>query len=212
MIAGRGDRLLRFATREADIIGFNGASGSRHESGGLPTLAGFDAMAERVAFVRAELGERAEAPSLLVGTARPTSPHLLKVFVISPFGDLKVLGWGYNVIRMYAIVRHYSASEASIQEMVEQVDKEFADRVPEQVGAALYTAVETGGGTVMTITVFGDAESAAGAETAVAGVQKSLGARFGVRETAVQRGEVMVSRATRAMVEPVRFERGGIHG
>ncbi|MER5999767.1 hypothetical protein [Nonomuraea angiospora] len=107
---------------------------------------------------------------------------------------------------MYAIVRHYSADASAITEMVKHVDREFADRVPEQVGSVLYTAVDTGGGTVMTITMFGDAEAASRAESAVIGVQESLGARFGVRETAVERGEVMVSRATPSVVGRVRFE------
>jgi probable F420-dependent oxidoreductase len=58
MIAGRGNRLLRFAAGAADIIGFNGASSSQHEGGGLPTFASVDAVAERVDFVRAALGDR----------------------------------------------------------------------------------------------------------------------------------------------------------
>ncbi|MEO3892228.1 TIGR03621 family F420-dependent LLM class oxidoreductase [Nonomuraea sp. B5E05] len=114
MIAGRGDRLLRYAAREADIIGFNGADTSSHEGGGLPTFASAESMAERVAFVRAALGERevefnstvpnvvitndsraalekaapfaphlsieerAEVPSLLVGTAQQIADKLRK--------------------------------------------------------------------------------------------------------------------------------------
>uniref|UniRef100_UPI003F490F1D LLM class F420-dependent oxidoreductase n=1 Tax=Nonomuraea sp. CA-252377 TaxID=3240003 RepID=UPI003F490F1D len=58
MIAGRGDRLLTLAAREADIIGFNGAASSQHDKGGLPTFAAFDAVAERVDFARSALGER----------------------------------------------------------------------------------------------------------------------------------------------------------
>ncbi|MCF6468698.1 hypothetical protein FAF44_09900 [Nonomuraea sp. MG754425] len=108
---------------------------------------------------------------------------------------------------MYAIVRHYAASSGSIEKMVEQVDREFADRIPEQVGSILYTAVHTGPETVMTITMFADEEAAAGSERTVAQVQGALGARFGVTETAVQRGEVMVNRASRAVAETVRFAR-----
>jgi hypothetical protein len=58
----------------------------------------------------------------------------------------------------------------------------------------------------MTITMFGDAEAAARAESAMIEVRESLGARFGVRETAVERGEVMVSRATPSVVGRIRFE------
>ncbi|KAB8193092.1 hypothetical protein FH608_022455 [Nonomuraea phyllanthi] len=70
---------------------------------------------------------------------------------------------------MYAMIRQYAASPDAVAEMVQRVDEEFADRIPEQVGALLYAAVDTGEGTVMTITVFGDAEAAARAESTVAG-------------------------------------------
>ncbi|MGI9161605.1 MAG: TIGR03621 family F420-dependent LLM class oxidoreductase [Mycobacterium sp.] len=52
LIAGNGDRVLRIAARHADIIGFTG--------GGIPTSTDPDPMAERVAFVRAEAGDRVE--------------------------------------------------------------------------------------------------------------------------------------------------------
>lgn len=106
---------------------------------------------------------------------------------------------------MYAMIRQYAASPDAVAEMVQRVDEEFADRIPEQVGALLYAAVDTGEGTVMTITVFGDAEAAARAESTVAGVQGNLGERFGVRQTVVHGGEVVVSRATPAVIEPVRI-------
>ncbi|TDC83632.1 hypothetical protein E1292_49805 [Nonomuraea deserti] len=108
---------------------------------------------------------------------------------------------------MYAIVRHYNASSGSIEEMVEQVDREFADRIPEQVGSILYTAVHTGDGTAMTITMFADTATANRSEQTVAQVQQALAARFGVSETAVHRGEVLVSRASQAVAETVRFTR-----
>lgn len=106
---------------------------------------------------------------------------------------------------MYAVVRHYSTGSGSIDEMVEQVDNEFADRIPEQVGSILYTAVDTGEGTAMTLTLFRDEAAASRSDATVAQVQQSLAARFNVEETKVYRGEVMVSRAADSVVEPVRF-------
>jgi hypothetical protein len=106
---------------------------------------------------------------------------------------------------VYAVVRHYKTTSGSIDEMVEQVDREFADRIPEQVDSILYTAVNTGSGTAMTLTLFNDQPSAARADATVAQVQQSLANRFGVEETAVHRGPVMVSRAKEVVVEPVRF-------
>ncbi|MGR6924455.1 hypothetical protein ACU635_60255 [[Actinomadura] parvosata] len=106
---------------------------------------------------------------------------------------------------MYAIVRHYSTKTGSMDEMIKEVDGEFADRIPDQVGSLLYTAVDTGSGTAMTITIFGDEETAVRSESTVAQVQQNLASRFGVEETAVHRGEVMVSRAADAVVQPVRL-------
>ncbi|WP_188193558.1 hypothetical protein [Nonomuraea sp. SYSU D8015] len=106
---------------------------------------------------------------------------------------------------MYAIVRHYRTDAGSVRDMVRQVDAEFADRIPEQVGSLLYTAVDTGEGAAMTITLFADAESATRSEAMVTQVQRSLAERFGVDETTVHRGEVMVSRAAAAVAAPVRF-------
>lgn len=111
---------------------------------------------------------------------------------------------------MYAVVRHYSTTSGSIEEMVKQVDSEFADRIPEQVGSILYTAVNTGTGTAMTVTMFADAATAARSDATVAQVQQSLAARFGVQEIAVHRGDVMVSRADQQVVQAVRFGDGVI--
>lgn len=104
---------------------------------------------------------------------------------------------------MYAVIRHYSNKSGSVDEMGRQVDREFADQIPQQVGSILYTAVNLGDGTALTILLFGDEETAARSEATVSEVQQRLAVRFGVEETAVHRGEVMVSRATDAVVRPV---------
>ncbi|MEO3799377.1 hypothetical protein [Nonomuraea sp. B1E8] len=106
---------------------------------------------------------------------------------------------------MYAIVRHYRAHPDTIRKMVEHVDAQFADRVPKQVGSVLYSAVGTGEGTVMTITVFHDAEAAAASEAAVTELQRNLKDGFGVEEFAVQRGEVLISRGDVAVTRPIGF-------
>ncbi|NJP94819.1 TIGR03621 family F420-dependent LLM class oxidoreductase [Nonomuraea sp. FMUSA5-5] len=126
MIAGRGDRLLRLAAREADIIGFNGAASSAHDGSGLPVFAGLKDLTERVEFVRAALDgrevefnstvpvvvitnerraaleklahfapglsveERAEMPSLMVGTARQIADKILL--------NRERLGFGYVTV------------------------------------------------------------------------------------------------------------------
>jgi hypothetical protein len=106
---------------------------------------------------------------------------------------------------VYAIVHHYRTKSGSFDEMIKHVDSEFADHIPEQVGSLLYTAVKTGDRTAMTIMLFDDEDTAIRSDATAAEVRRSLDGRFGVEETAVQRGEVMISRAADAVVQPVRF-------
>ncbi|WP_157606561.1 TIGR03621 family F420-dependent LLM class oxidoreductase [Saccharomonospora cyanea] len=56
LLGGHGDRMLRLAAREADIVGFTGIS--FQPSG--PVLADADELDERVEFVRKAAGERAD--------------------------------------------------------------------------------------------------------------------------------------------------------
>ena len=56
LLAGHGDRMLRLAAREADIVGFTGISFT--PSG--PVLGDAEELAERVEFVREAAGERAD--------------------------------------------------------------------------------------------------------------------------------------------------------
>ncbi|TDE10604.1 TIGR03621 family F420-dependent LLM class oxidoreductase [Jiangella asiatica] len=63
-VTGRGDRVLRIAAREAEIIGLTGfAPGNDGHKG---DLANADGLAERVAYVRAHLGKRSSRVELNV--------------------------------------------------------------------------------------------------------------------------------------------------
>src|SRR5215203_4316474 len=88
---------------------------------------------------------------------------------------------------MYAMIRRYRMAAGSIDDLMHKVDTQYADRVPEEVGAVLYTAIDTGDGTAMTVTLFEDEEAGRRSEAAAARVRESL-AEFA--------GEVMVSRAS----------------
>jgi len=103
---------------------------------------------------------------------------------------------------MYAIIRCYRMGAGSIDAMAQRVDKEFANRVPEEVGAVLYMAIDTGDDTAMTVTLFETEDAGRRSEAAVVRVRESL-AEFQVEETDVFKGEVMVSRAADKVLEPV---------
>ena len=103
---------------------------------------------------------------------------------------------------MYAMIRHYRMGVGSIDDLMHKVDTQFADRIPEKVGSVLYTAINTGDGTAMTITLFENEEAGHRSEAVAAQVRESLG-EFQVEEIAGFRGEVMVSRATEEVLDPV---------
>ncbi|WP_027933269.1 LLM class F420-dependent oxidoreductase [Amycolatopsis thermoflava] len=64
MLGGWGDRMLTLAAEHADTIALTGAPTAK--GGGLVGLAGADAFAERVSFVRSRLGGRAAEINVLV--------------------------------------------------------------------------------------------------------------------------------------------------
>jgi hypothetical protein len=104
---------------------------------------------------------------------------------------------------MYMAIRKYAAVAGTIEPMVKRVSGEFADRIPGQVGAVLYAAIDTGDDTVTTVTVFPDEDTARRSLGAVAQVQRSLGDEFGVVESMVIEGPVVVSRASEPLLRPV---------
>ncbi len=103
---------------------------------------------------------------------------------------------------MYAMIRRYRMATGSIDDLMHKVDTQYADRVPEEVGAVLYTAIDTGDGTAMTVTLFEDEEAGRRSEAAAARVRESL-AEFRVEEIDALAGEVMVSRASEKALRTV---------
>ncbi len=103
---------------------------------------------------------------------------------------------------MYAMIRRYRMAAGSIDDLMHKVDTQYADRVPEEVGAVLYTAIDTGDGTAMTVTLFEDEEAGRRSEAAAVRVRESL-AEFRVEEIDALSGEVMVSRASEKALRTV---------
>src|SRR5215217_644940 len=107
---------------------------------------------------------------------------------------------------MYAMVRRYRMAVGSMDDVMHKVDREFAERIPEEVGSVLYTAIDAGDGTAMTITLFENEEAGLRSEAAVARVREAL-AEFRVEKIDVFRGEVMVSRASEKVLKPIHHQR-----
>ena len=100
---------------------------------------------------------------------------------------------------MYAMVRRYRMATGSMDDLMHKVDTKFADQLQEQLGILHYQAIDTGDGTV---TMFEDEDQCRRSETAAVGVREAL-AEFQVEEIDALTGEVMVSRATERVLEPV---------
>ena len=104
---------------------------------------------------------------------------------------------------MYAMIRRYKTGAGSIDDLMHKVDTQFADRLREQLGILHYQAIDTGGGTIMTVTAFEDEDGYRRSEPAAAAVREAL-AEFRVEEIDTFAGEVMVGRATERVLEPIR--------
>src|SRR5215208_1861497 len=107
---------------------------------------------------------------------------------------------------MYAMIRRYQMAAGSIDDLMHKVHTQYADRIPEEVGSVLYTAIDTGDSTAMTITLFENEEAGLHSEAAVARVREAL-AEFQVEVIDVFRGEVMVSRASEKVLKPIHHQR-----
>lgn len=103
---------------------------------------------------------------------------------------------------MYAMIRRYRMGSGSMGDLMHGVDTRFADRLHERLGILHYQAIDTGDGTIMTVTVFEDEDHLRRSEAAAARVREAL-AEFRVEEIEALTGEVMVSRATESVLEPI---------
>jgi hypothetical protein len=104
---------------------------------------------------------------------------------------------------MYAVIHRYEIGDGPLDAVIQAVGKNFADRVPEEIGSLLYTAVDTGDGTATTILLYPDKGAAERGAVASARVRESLNAQFGIAEKERIQGEVLLSRANAEVVQRV---------
>jgi heme-degrading monooxygenase HmoA len=104
--------------------------------------------------------------------------------------------------RKFASVRRYRLRSGSIGELMHIVDEVFADEIEAMDGFEAYHALDCGGGEIMSISLLRDRAAAEESdERAVEFVRRALGA-FDIERTEVIGGEVVVSRAMAALLEP----------
>lgn len=103
---------------------------------------------------------------------------------------------------MYASMRTYRVGTGSIDELMHRVDRDFAEGLCQEPGFIAYQAIDMGGGKICAVSIFSDREQAdASNELAAQWVGDEL-QDFGIERMGVMGGEVLVSRARAALLEP----------
>jgi hypothetical protein len=109
---------------------------------------------------------------------------------------------------MYVSVRRYKMGAGSLDSLTHRVDDEFAPALAQQPGFVGYFLLDTGDGTLESISIFREKSSAdVSEELAAEWVSENL-AEFEPTRTDAITGEVLVSRATPDALEEAHRWRG----
>jgi heme-degrading monooxygenase HmoA len=104
--------------------------------------------------------------------------------------------------RKFASVRRYRLRTGSIGELMHIVDEVFADEIEAMDGFEAYHVLDCGGGEIVSISIFRDQAAAEESdERSLEFIRREL-ADFDIERTEVIGGEVIVSRAMSALLEP----------
>jgi hypothetical protein len=104
--------------------------------------------------------------------------------------------------RKFASIRRYRLRTGSIGELMHIVDEVFAEDIEAMDGFEAYHALDCGGGDVVSISLLRDQAAAEESdERALEFVRREL-AEFDIERTELIGGEVVVSRAMAALLEP----------
>ena len=103
---------------------------------------------------------------------------------------------------MYASIRRYRMGAGSIDDVMHLADTEFADRLAEEPGFVDYQVLDTGDGTITSMTIFDTEDQCQASNDMAAEWVRERLADFDVERLEVFGGEVMVSRAAEKVLEP----------
>jgi hypothetical protein len=104
---------------------------------------------------------------------------------------------------MFATIRHYRLSSGSMDDLLHEIDTDFAESIQEMDGFVAYECVDCGDGMLTTISTFRDRSAAeASSEMAASWIRDNLEGRFDLQRLDVATGEVSVSRAREEVLEP----------
>jgi len=103
---------------------------------------------------------------------------------------------------MYASIRRYRMGAGSMDDAMHLADTELADRIAVEPGFVDYQAIDTGDGTITSVTIFDDEDQCLRSNELAAEFVRDHLAAFEVERTDVFSGEVMVSRAADKVLQP----------
>lgn len=110
---------------------------------------------------------------------------------------------------MYASVRRYQVRSGRIDALMHRIDEEFAPALSQEPGFVSYLAIDTGDGTIETVSVFRDRAAAVRSNQLAADyVRDNLG-EFKMRITGVDGGQVVVGRWTLQALDAAHVWRAG---
>lgn len=103
---------------------------------------------------------------------------------------------------MYASIRTYRVGPGSIDAVMHRVDRDFAEALVQEPGFMAYQAIKLSDDRICTLSIFREAEQAE-ASNAMASewVAEEL-REFDIERMGVISGDVMVSRAQAALLDP----------
>lgn len=104
--------------------------------------------------------------------------------------------------RGFASLRRYRADSGSVAEMMHIADAEFADRMAESEGFEAYHVIDCGDGQIVALTLMRDREGVTRSEEMAREFVGERLASFDIERIEALTGEVTVSRAVAALLEP----------
>lgn len=110
---------------------------------------------------------------------------------------------------MYVSIRRYRMAAGSIDALAHRIDGEFAPAISQEPGFVGYVAIDTGDGTVETVSVFADEASAHRSDELAAEYVAENLTEFELTRTDVTGGQVLVSRASPRILHPAGRWRTG---
>jgi hypothetical protein len=104
---------------------------------------------------------------------------------------------------MFASIRRYSLDAGEMNDLLHLIDTDFAESISEVDGFVAYEVLDCDGTEVVTLSVFRDEDAARESDTmAMEWVRSTLAPQFDVTLMDTMHGDIAVSRAREAMLEP----------